>query len=279
MRNAIKQAPALKPRSGIILPDHVSIKLHEQSGSTVAYTGKLNGTGFSGSFSISAAPTWVDGGAKPPSSNTTVKGVAAASSHPELLSVLTPPANGGLIFLWSYYMTAYTNNAGSPSILLQFGNMVSGGDGYRVGVSQGSNHNVIAQFRGVGEGAASQATALNNTLSSRQTVQQYIKTTDGALAAYSAVNGNWSSAGAATTTGSFSHTAPAGFDGVSLFTNQTSGPTSGVENMNRGATDDKILSDLLIVVDGTGALLAEMPEIASEHAQYFREKLWALDNK
>lgn len=278
MRNTVQRI-GLKPRSGIVLPDHLSLKFHESSGAAVAYTGKRNGTAFSGSVTFNAAPTWGSGGAKAPTTNTTVYGLATQAAHPDLFAVLTPPQNGGLIFLWSYYMTAFTNNSSNASNLLAWGNQFSGGDGYRVGTVQGANHNLSLGFRGASEGSTSQASKADNTLSTQKTVQMYLKTTDGALAAYTAVDGNWSSAATASSTGSFSHGAPANYNAVGLFSSVNTGPAIGTEYMNRGASDDKIISDLLVVVDSDGSLLAEMATIAAEHGRYRRELLRSLDTR
>lgn len=268
---------ALKPRSAIILPDHLRIRFHEASGTALPYTGKINGTAFSGSLTFSAAPTWGNGGAKAPTTNTTVHALATQASHGNLFSVLTPPASGGLIFLWSYYMTAFTNNSSIGSNVLTWGNQFSGGDGYRVGTVQGTNHNITLGYRGAGEGSTSQASKSDNTLSTQKTVQMYLKTTDGALAAYTAVDGAWASAGSATSTGSFSHGAPANYTAAAIFTSVNTGPVVGNEYMNRGATDDKIISDLLVIRDTDGSLFAKMATIAAEHAKYRQELLRALE--
>lgn len=276
LNNKVKAS--LNPRSGIVLPDHLRIRFHEASGTSLPYTGKLNGTAFSGSLTLGAAPTWGSGGAKPPASNTTCHALATQAAHANLFSVLTPPANGGLIFLWSYYMTAFTNNSGNGSMLFGWGNVYSGGDGYVFGTSQGANHNVLMQIRGVG-GSVKSASKADNNLSVQKTVQQYLKTTDGAIAAYTAIDGNWSAAGSATDTTSFSHGAPANHPAASVFTTVATGPTAGTEYANRGATDDKIFSDLLIVRDSDGSLYDQMAEIAAEHAKYRQEMLFALDTQ
>lgn len=276
MRN-ISNRLSVKPRSAIVIPDHLRIRFHESSGTALPYTGKLNGTNFSGSLTFNAAPTWGNGGAKAPTTNTTVYALATQASHANLFSVLTPPSSGGLIFLWSYYQTAFTNNSGNPSEVLTWGNQFSGGDGYRVGFSQGVNNNISLGYRGAGEGSTSQASKADNTLSTQKTVQMYLKTTDGALAAYTAVDGAWASAASATSTGSFSHGAPANYTAAAIFTSVNTGPVVGNEYMNRGATDDKIISDLLVVRDTDGRLFANMATIAAEHAKYRQELLRALE--
>lgn len=269
-----KVRTAVKPRSGIILPNHLRVRFHESSGAAVAYTGKLNGVDFSGSLTFNAAPTWGEGAALAPTSNTTVRAIATQSAHPELFAVLTPPQGGGLIFLWSYYMTAYTNNGGNPSILLGWGRVSSGGDGYSIGTSQGANHNVLVYFRGIGEGAFTQASKADNTLSVQKTVQQYLKCTPGALAAYTAIDGNWSSASSATSIGTLG---TGGFTAASFFSNVASNTAAGTEYWNLGATDNKRVSDLLVIRDEDGSLFSQMATIAAEHAANRRELLWALD--
>ena len=274
MRNNIQRG-AIRLRDSIELRDHLRIRFHEASGTAVAYTGRRNGTDFSGSITLAAAPTWGSGGAKCPSSNATVYGIATQDSHPDLVALLTPNSGGGLAFLWSFFQTAYTNNSANNSDLLSFGNMNAGGDGYRIGFSQGANNNVTSGIRAIG-GVNNANAKVANTLNTWQTVQQYIKTVDGALAAYSAVNGNWSSAAVVTDTGSFSHTAPANYNAVSIFNAMGSGPVVGSTFMNRGATDDKIISDLWVIPDADGSLLDSMATLALEHANFPRESLLSL---
>ena len=278
MRN---QSPriSLSPRSGVVLPDHVRIRFHQESGAALPYTGKLSGTPFSGSLTFNVAPTWGNGGAQAPTTNSTVYALATKASHANLFSVLTPPTDGGLIFLWSYYMTAFTNNAGAAANVLAWGNTFAGGDGYKIGFSQGVNNNAYLQWRGIGAGSVTQASKLANNLSVENTVQQYLKTTDGALAGYTAVNGNWSSSAAATDSNSFSHGDPANYVAAAVFTSVNAGPVAGSEYLNRGSTDDKIISDLLVVRDTDGSLFANMATIAAEHAKYRQELLFALDQR
>jgi len=276
MRNARSQF-SLKPRSGISLPDHLRVKFHESSGAAVAYTGKLNGTAYSGSVTFNAAPTWGNGGGKAPTTNTTVYGLATKAAHADLYNTLMPPSGGGLIFLFSYYQTAFTNNSGSPSTLLGWGNVFSGGDGYELSFAQGANNNIALYFRGVGAGSQSSAIKADNNLNVWKTVQMYLDCRAGSLAAYTAVDGNWAAAGTGSSTDSFSHGDPANYTAACIFTSVATGPARGTEYMNRGATDDKIISDLLVIRDSGCALLSSMSTIAAEHALYRRELLRSLD--
>lgn len=275
MRNQSSKI-AISPRSAIVLPDHLRVRFHETSGAAVAYTGKLSGTAFSGSLTFNAAPTWGSGGAQAPTTNSTVHAIATQAAHPELYATLTPPSAGGLIFLWSYYMTAYTNNSSSGSILLGWGRMGSGGDGYQIGTAQGANHNVITQFRGVSSGTTSSASKADNTLSAQKTVQAYIKGVSGSLAAYTAIDGNWSAAASATAAESFG---TGGLTAVSFFSNVGTSSAVGTEYLNRGATDDKRVSDLLVIRDTDGSLFSQMAVIAEEHAKNRMELLRSLDTR
>lgn len=274
MRN-ITNKVAMKLRDSIVLRDHARIRFHETSGASASYSGVRNGTEFSGSITLAAAPTWTDGGAKCPSTNATVYGIATDASHADLVATCTPPVTGGIAFLWAFKQTAYSNNSSTNSDLLVFGNITSGGDGYRIGFVQGANNNVTMGMRGAG-GSLVSNTKSANTLNAWVTVQQYLRSDNGNIAAYTAVNGAWSSAATVTDTGAFSHSPPDNYAAVCLFDSMASGPVAGSSFMNKGATDDKIIADLWIVPDTDGSLFGAMGSLATEHQAMFREKLRGL---
>lgn len=257
----------IKPFTGLVLTDYLRIRLHESSGQNIAWEGKLDGSAVSGSIDVLAAPTWTaDHYVKAPASNTTV-GTVFNDATVEALTAI--PDTGGLAVFWVHKYSA-KNGGSKTSQLFQWGARGVGIGGYAFGYFDGVNLNIQASLMPK-DGAAEVTANVNVTASTGVAVPVAMYFKSGYIAV--AVNGNWSSAQTATTSGA----ARTKSDGLptnqkmSLLSGHTSFSPATLNNrMNQEISDDFSQAEIMFVPDPDGTIETSMTILARQHALYWR---------
>lgn len=251
MRHGLTRA--IRPASSReITRDHLRIKFHESTGANVAFTGRINGSAFSGTLELAGTPTnlWNTRGQIQPAGD---NGILVSDAN--FIAATRVPAGGGMMILGT---TGYADANGVSARWLQRGLMNNTG-GWSI-----TQTTAALQVQAYAIGGAAIKTAGKNIASragERIPFLGYLNFSTGNI--YNSIDGNWAANSSGTLDGAAPHDLSA-LTGVSLLANHGSGPALAA--MINSSSGTMRLGDLILIHDPDLSLFADIGTIATQHA-------------